>query len=136
MAFLLDTTALSEPLKRTPNPKFMGNLAKTAAADLYTSSVCLMELRYGCALRDNADFWKRIDRDVLSHVHILPFGPEEAVQCGEVLAHLSKTGIPIGVEDTQIGATALLHGLTIITFNKNTLREFPVSVWKHGRTDL
>ncbi len=132
MAFLLDTTALSEPLKRTPNPRFMGYLEKTAATDLYTSSVCLMELRYGCALRENNDLWKRIQRDVLSHIQLLPFGREEAARCGEILAYLSKTGVPVGVEDTQIGATALLKNLTLVTFNKKHFSRIPdlhVATW-------
>jgi len=117
VGFLLDTSALSESLRRQPRALFMSRLNESASHDLYTSTICVMELRYGCALKGDLELWNRIERDVLSLLTILPFGVAEAVQCGELLATLAKKGTPTGTEDTQIGATALVHHLTVVTFN-------------------
>jgi len=125
MGFLLDTSALSESLRRAPREMFISRLKKAPSHDLFTSTVCVMELRYGCALRKDAALWERIERDVLSLVTTLPFGQEEAIRCGELLAELSKRGTPIGVEDTQIGATALAHNLSVVTFNTKHFTAIP-----------
>ena len=122
MRLLLDTTALSEPMRKLPDPGFMARLARVPSADLFTSSVCVMELRYGCALKKDAGLWKRIAREILAAVQILPFGEAEAQRCGDVLAALSKSGEPIGVEDSQIAATALVHGLVVVTANVKHFR--------------
>lgn len=118
MGYLLDTSALSEPLKKQPREAFMRRLALVPSADLYTSSVCIMELRLGCALRGGAALWGRIQEAALDLVRILAFGEAEARRCGELLAALSKQGKPIGIEDAQIAATALEGDLTVVTFNR------------------
>src|SRR3982751_2263288 len=107
--FLLDTSSLSEPLRRHPRPAFMKRLREIRSEDLYTSSICVMELRYGCILKTDDDLWNRIQERLLSLVQILPFGGSEAIRCGELLALLSKRGGPIRVEDAQIAATALTY---------------------------
>lgn len=132
MGFLLDTSALSEPLRRRPRDAFLARLKNAPGHELFTSTVCIMELRYGCALRMDFSLWERIERNVLSLVTPLPFGPEEAIRCGELLAELSKRGTPIGVEDSQIGATALAHHLTVVTFNTKhfaAIPDLPVADW-------
>src|SRR5438105_4172589 len=125
MPFLLDTSALSEAVRRRPREGFMTRLKTTSSDDLFTSTVCIMELRYGCALRRDLKLWEGLEQNVLNLVRALPFGPQEAVRCGELLAELSQKGIPIGLEDTQIGATALVHGLAVITFNTKHFKAIP-----------
>lgn len=132
MPYLLDTSALSEPLRRSPNTRFMDRLARASPSDLFTSAVCVMELRLGAALRPDA-LWTRIADEILSKVRILAFGEEEAMRCGELLADLSRAGTPIGVEDSQIGATALVHGLAVVTFNRkhfDRIPRLPVEDWR------
>lgn len=124
MNWLLDTTALSEPVRKRPSPAFLGRVQR-AAGQLGTSSVCVMELRYGCALKGDPELWTRIRRQVLSQVEVIPFGPEEAQRCGEILAWLARKGAPVGIEDAQIAATALAHDLTIVTSNVRHFARIP-----------
>ncbi len=84
-----------------------------------------MELRLGAALRSDAALWARISERVLSGIRIVAFGEYEAYRCGELLAELSQAGTPIGVEDSQIGATALVHGLVVVTFNRKHFERIP-----------
>ena len=116
--YLLDTNVLSEVLKKRPEPRLLERLRGVPAHQLWTSAVCVAELRYGTA-RDprGMRLWERIAREVLARVRILPVGEAEAIRAGDVLAALEAQGRPIGMEDVLIGATALEAGLTVVTRN-------------------
>lgn len=103
----------------------MERLARTPSGALLTSSVCAMELRHGCALKGDGALWDRIRREVLERVEVVPFGEPEALRCGEVLEALARAGAPVGIEDAQIGATALVHRLALVTFNLRHFRRIP-----------
>ena len=116
--YLLDTNVLSEVIKKRPSERVRSHLAQASPALLYTSSICVMELRFGAARhRDGTSLWRRIEDEVLSQVTILGVGEPEAIRAGELLAALERRGRPIGTEDVLIGATALIHGLTVATRN-------------------
>ncbi len=123
--YLLDTTALSEPLRRRPHPRFIEELRRVPADALYTSSVCVMELRYGATRKGDTNLWDRIHSEILEHVQILPFGKEEALMAGDLLAELQRTGQLIGIEDLQIAATALVADLTVVTANETHFVRIP-----------
>lgn len=115
---LLDTTVLSEVIRKRPDPGLLGRLAAQPAQTLFTSCISVMELRHGAARRqDHGALWRRIEREILPRVQILGLGVEEAVKAGEVQAHLWAIGRPIDVEDVLIGATALVRGLVLVSSN-------------------
>jgi len=116
--YLLDTNILSEFIKRRPDPHLIECIRSEPADTLFTSSVCVMELRMGSALRDDFDvFWKRVCREILSRVRIIPIGMDEAAKAGDILANLRKAGQIIGIEDVFIAASAITHRLTTVTAN-------------------
>ena len=81
--YLLDTNVLSELLRKKPEPAVIRSINVIPSADLYTSSVCVMELRRGSRRHPEAErFWERIERQMLARVQILPFGEREAVLAG------------------------------------------------------
>lgn len=124
--YLLDTSALSELVKRRPNPALIEHLRKQPAEALFTSSVCVMELRYGAWLRpDPETFWRRLQQEILSHVQVVGFGESEAIAAGELLAHLKKVGRPVGLEDVLIAATARTHHFTVVTHNLKHFSHLP-----------
>ena len=123
--YLLDTSALSEPLRRRPHPRFSEELMRAPSDGLHTSSVCVMEMRYGSARKGDASLWDRIQHDVLAHVQVLPFGEAEAVVAGDLLARLQETGQSIGIEDIQIAATALVSDLAVVTANESHFIRIP-----------
>jgi tRNA(fMet)-specific endonuclease VapC len=115
---LLDTNVLSEVTKQRPNPGVARRIEAARREDLYTSVVCLMELRFGVVRHPRGKgLWKRLRSEVLSRVVILPLRPSEALLAGEILADLERRGEPIGTEDVLIAATALRHDLTVATRN-------------------
>ena len=116
--YLLDTNVLSEVLKKRPSEQVRARIATLPRDDTYTSSICVMELRFGAARhRDGKALWERIRAELLSQVTVLSVGEPEATLAGEILAALERRGQPIGTEDVIIGATALVHGLTVATRN-------------------
>jgi predicted nucleic acid-binding protein len=59
--YLLDTNILSELIKKHPNSHILSQLSSKPAHTLFTSSVCLMELRFGSALREDCEvFWEKM----------------------------------------------------------------------------
>lgn len=126
MTYLLDTSVLSELLKRRPQEACVRRVREQSPEALFTSVICVMELRYGTLLRsDHESFWQRILSEVLSRVHVLGFGEREALMTAEMLAHLKRVGKPIEVEDVLIGATAQTHGHTIVTHNVKHFQWLP-----------
>jgi tRNA(fMet)-specific endonuclease VapC len=124
--YLLDTNVLSEVIRKDPNRGLLQRLGEIAPRDAVTSVVCVAELRHGAArVAHGALLWKRIAREVLSRVDILPLGGAEAVRAGDLLATLEAEGQPIGMEDVWIGATALEHRLTVVTRNLKHFRRIP-----------
>lgn len=115
---LLDTNILSELVKKKPNRNFLSRLSSLPVSHLSTSIICLMELRYGAALRENFEtFWSKLVEHIISKIQILPLGPEEGVLAGDILVRLRKKGQMIGLEDILISATALSHDLILVSGN-------------------
>jgi tRNA(fMet)-specific endonuclease VapC len=121
--YLLDTNILSHVLRRRPHPKFAEYLRQHALDRLFTSCICVMELRHGAMRRaDHGALWSRIERDVLARVEILGLGSEEAIIAGDTMAQLWTRGQIIDLEDILIGATALARNLTVVTNNLEHFR--------------
>lgn len=124
--FILDTNALSELIKKRPKPLFINHLRRYPSEAFYTSIICVMELRYGSNRRpDKESFWDRIEREILARVTILGLGLDEALRAGDVLAHLSRRGELIGLEDLLIGVTALTYNYTVVTANLQHFQRIP-----------
>jgi len=122
VSHLLDTNVLSEVTKRRPHPGVTRRIEAARREDLYTSVICLMELRFGVVRHPQGKgLWKRLRSEVLSRVAILPLRQSEALLAGEILADLERRGEPIGTEDVLIAATALRHDLTVATRNTKHL---------------
>jgi tRNA(fMet)-specific endonuclease VapC len=116
--YLLDTNILSELIKKRPNQPFLSKLQSKPPQSLYTSSICVFELRFGSALRgDFNTFWHKITENILSRIFILPFGEKEAYIAGDIFARLQKEGKKIGVEDLFIAATAISNKSILVTAN-------------------
>lgn len=131
--YLLDTNILSELIKKNPNQYLLIHLRSKSSQSLFTSSICVMELRFGSALRkDFSTFWQKINKEILSRVNIIPFGENDAIIAGDILSEMRKAGQSIGLEDVFIAATALTHKFIMITANTrhfSRIRSLAVENW-------
>src|SRR5207245_2922334 len=92
---------------------------------LCISAITLAEL-YTWALRATAAP-KRLQglRDLLSDVTILDVNVEIAERFGRLQAALFDAGTPAPAMDLLIGATALVHDLTLVTHNTQDYAKIP-----------
>jgi predicted nucleic acid-binding protein len=119
MSFLLDTCVVSEATRERPDLGVVSWVNATAAELLFFSAITFGELRFGVerlpngAKRDRLHAWlEEFIRDT-PVARIIAFDRDIAL----VWAGLRIRDPNGKVEDAQIAATALAHGLTIVTRN-------------------
>ena len=122
MRTLIDTCVLSEIQRRKGDQQVRERFASFAAEDVYLSVLTIGELKKGidklrASTRKKAlTAW--FDQLILSaRERILPLDLETTVIWGEVTAKSEKKGITIPAVDGLIAATALRHGLHLMTRN-------------------
>ncbi len=126
MPFLFDTDAISELLKKKPAPGYVRWLSQVPREEQYTSAIVVGELFCG-AFRSSrrALHLENIESRVLPAVIVLPYDVAVARVYGEVHAGLSAAGAPLADADLQVAATALHHGLELVTGNLRHFRRVP-----------
>jgi predicted nucleic acid-binding protein len=120
---LLDTNVLSELMRTALNQAVLSWMDEQTAMDLFICAVTKAEIELGIALLPEG---KRKDNlSVAAHEMFGEFSPDRclsfdemaAAKFGVLVASRTKIGRPISVEDAQIAAIALAHGLTMATRN-------------------
>lgn len=126
MPYLFDTDAVSEVLRSRPLPEFVGWLAAVPREDQYTSAVVVGELYKG-AFRSRArdHHLENIEERVLPSLTVLPYDTGAARVFGQIRAHLEESGRVLPDADLQIAATALRHGLELVTGNLRHFERVP-----------
>ena len=89
------------------------------------SAVSVGEL-YTWALRSKASASRvEVLRDLLRGVTFLDVSGDVACKFGEIRAQLLDQGQPVAPMDLLIAATALVHGLTLVTHNVRDFANIP-----------
>jgi tRNA(fMet)-specific endonuclease VapC len=126
VAYLFDTDALSEPLRRQPSRRFVAWLAAVPRTDQFTSAVCIGELYKGAfRVPDAARHLRNFESLVLPALTVLPYDVAIARVYGETEAGLTLRGERLADADLQIAATALYHGLELVTGNARHFARVP-----------
>ena len=126
MAYLFDTDAISELLRPKPSRPYVKWLGSVPREDQFVSAVTVGELYQGAYRSSARDrHLKNIDERILPAVTVLPYDAATARVYGQIRAFLESKGKPLADADLQIAATALYHGLELVTGNLKHFERVP-----------
>ncbi|RIK19254.1 MAG: VapC toxin family PIN domain ribonuclease [Anaerolineae bacterium] len=119
-SYLLDTNAISEPLRPSPDARLMDKLRENDGR-VAIAAVVWHELLYGCRRLPESRRRAAIERylfDVVAlTIPILPYDDRGARWHADERARLSVLGLVPSFADGQIAAIAAVNGLTLVTAN-------------------
>jgi hypothetical protein len=129
MAFLLDTKVLCESSKARPDTAVV-NWLGDHDAELHVSVLSLGEMLKGIHLMDQGNrrheieqWFQRIERWAANRLFVMDIGTMST--WGRFYAKHQKAGRKLSLMDSLLAATALQHGLTLVTRNTG---DFPEDV--------
>jgi predicted nucleic acid-binding protein len=126
LAFLFDTDAISELIRRRPARRFVSWLSSIPREDQYTSAIVVGELFKGAFRSADAErHLRNIEERILPAVTVLPLDVAVAREFGRLRAMLEEAGTPLPDADIQIAATSIHHHLTG-DGESSALRAFPL----------
>ena len=125
--FLIDTNALIKLLSRDPTLRWrMGHDFRS-----FLSIITVGELFAGAHQSQRNAFNISEVQRVCAEMPILGSDIVTANEYGRIQASLRKKGRPIPQNDIWIAATAVRHGMTLITLDKHfdSIEGLPLEVW-------
>ena len=128
--WLVDANVLSEPTRPSPDAGVVDWL-RLHERELRVDPVIVGELRFGILLLPAGKRRTRLLRwfdEGVGRVECLPWDAATGLRWAELLADLRHRGKTMPLKDSMIAATALVHGLTVVTRNVRDFRTAKVDV--------
>ena len=123
MSYLLDTSVISELVKKSPHLPVLKWIGEQDETTLYLSVVTIGELEKGiarlpvAARKARLQSWVRRDLVERFGERLLAVDLQAATRWGTYSGESEKRGQPLPVIDSLIAATASVHGLAVVTRN-------------------
>jgi predicted nucleic acid-binding protein len=134
MDWLLDTNVLSELRRPKPSPKVLAFIGAQPLESLYISTITLAEIRFGIELVTDAIYRVELN-DWLTHKvrpmfgqRVLPISEDVMLKWRLLVEDGRKVGHTFSEPDLIIAATALHHGLTIVSRNTGDFEKARVPI--------
>jgi predicted nucleic acid-binding protein len=130
LSYLVDSNVLSEPTRPDPDLRVVAWL-RAHEAELAVDPVILGEIRFGILLLPRGQCRQRLERwfdEGVRRIHCLPWEASTGLRWAELLADLRARGRAMPIKDSLIAATALAHGLTLVTRNRRDFEPAGVSL--------
>jgi predicted nucleic acid-binding protein len=118
--YLVDANVLSEATKPTPDQRVVDWLGHNEP-ELAVDPVILGEIRFGILLLPRGRRRSRLERwfeDGVQRLQCIPWEASTGLRWAELLASLRGEGRAMPIKDSFIAATALAHGLAVVTLNR------------------
>ena len=122
-ALILETTFLIDlerELARAANGPAQRFLESRARHRLFITPTIAGELAAGASLADRVRW-----RQFLQPFHVLPITEDASWEYGRAYRYLQENGALIGANDLWIAATAVAHGVPVVTRNTRHYRRVP-----------
>ena len=123
MKFLLDTCVISELASHRPNVQVISWLRRQDPESLYLSFVTVGEIKKGIAKRGGDTraiaLEKWLQTEILGSFadRILPVEKNVSLEWGRICGDAERVGRKRPAVDALIAATALVHGMKLVTRN-------------------
>lgn len=131
MKYLLDTCVLSELVKPAPHGAVLAWVDTRVENDVFVAAMTLGELRRGVAKlpvsrrKNELSVWLEQLQASLGE-RVLPFTRDTAGYWGELCARVEAVGTPMAAFDSIIAASAVEHGLALVTRNVRDFAAAPL----------
>jgi toxin FitB len=130
VTFLVDANVLSEPTKPKPAVSVIEWL-KSNERELTVDPIILGEIRFGIHLLPAGKRRQRLEQwfeKGVSKIVCLPWDAASGLRWAKLLAELRAKGQAVPIKDSLVAATALVHGLTVVTRNVSDFKKTGVKV--------
>ena len=124
MTYLVDANVLSEATRPEPRAKVLAWL-RQHEDELAVDPIILGEIRFGIHLLPAGARRRRLERwfdDGVARLVCLPWEAATGLRWAKLLADLRASGRSLTIKDSLIAATALVHGLTVVTRNTSDFK--------------
>jgi toxin FitB len=134
LTYLLNTNVISEWTKPSPDRGVVAWLEVADESSLYLSVVAFAEIRLGIELlpqgrkRDQLTRWLEEDLAHRFEGRVIEIDQSIAAVWGQVVARGRVQGIVPPLLDAFLVATAMVHGMTLVTRNLRDVQSFGVAV--------
>ncbi|MDR5726974.1 MAG: type II toxin-antitoxin system VapC family toxin [Terriglobia bacterium] len=134
MAWLLDTNVLSELRRPRPDQKVVAFVTSCALERLHISVVTLAEIRFGIELvgepnrRAELNDWLTQKVRPMFDGRVLPITEDIMLKWRLLVEKGRKSGHTFSQPDLIIAATAIHHGLTVVTRDRSEFDKVRVPV--------
>ncbi len=132
MSYLLDTNVISEATKPQPSPQAQSWLAAQPDDSLFLSAVTIGEIRLGLLLLETGKKKRALLRWLEEEIksgfaeRILPVDSAVMEHWAQLQAGSEEAGRRLPAMHSLIAATALAHGLTLVTRNTSDFQSTKV----------
>jgi predicted nucleic acid-binding protein len=120
VTYLVDANVLSEATKPRPLARVVEWL-RANEGEIVVDPIILGEIRFGIYLVPSGARRRQLERWFargVEKMQCLPWQAATGIRWAKLLAELRAAGHAMPIKDSLIAATALAHGLTLVTHNQ------------------
>jgi predicted nucleic acid-binding protein len=130
VTFLVDANVLSEPTKPAPDVGVIQWLRRNER-EIAVDPIILGEIRFGIHLLPAGKRRQRLEHwftEGVSRILCLTWDAAVGLRWARLLADLRSRGQTMPIKDSLVAATALVHGLSVVTRNVSDFKKAGVKV--------